>query len=276
MNQEIPRPQDPYVQGRSPRVEMTEEEFISRVHYFKALMDAIFGGLGFYEFWGNEEYCFDNIEIMLWYYFYSTEIVSSGEFEADKIYNSTYSLTRGIYYISPVLRQCYKFSEENEQQWIMLAQRLFNWQNLFYAVRENFLKYGEQIDEKSYGAYIRLQQGQDVVGMRLMSEFINLIFIRGLPPAKVIPRDGPTVTSSLFNLENTPEQDRFIELLLEMNSKKLDRNEMIDAYLDEKRQKEFLMSKNKGPRVGEGIPGTSRGKFLYPLWPYDYSVNVIA
>ena len=91
------RYQDPYVKGKSPRVGITEEEFLDYVHYYKALMDAIFDGLGFYEFLGNEEFCFDNIEIMLWYFYYSTEIIEGDQFEAEMVYNSTYSFTQGIY-----------------------------------------------------------------------------------------------------------------------------------------------------------------------------------
>jgi len=93
------------------------DEFVNDVDLFKGVVDAIFRGLGLDSFLNSEEACFDDLELMLWYYYYTYD----GIIVADELYNGTLSLTKAIGTTSPVLRKCYNFSEENEDQWTFLA-----------------------------------------------------------------------------------------------------------------------------------------------------------
>lgn len=99
------------------------------------MVSTIFIGLGLKDFLNNEEICFDQAELLGWYTFYSFDVYFQNEIDFDRIYNSTYSATLAFATISPVLRKCYNFSEENEDQWVRLAQRLFNAENLFISLR---------------------------------------------------------------------------------------------------------------------------------------------
>lgn len=93
---------------------------------------------------------------MLWYYYYSYE----GIIESDQLYNGSLSFTKGLGALSPVLRKCYNFSEENEDQWIILAERLFNFENLWEAVRENLISSYTEIDTLSWGAMLMYKSGR--------------------------------------------------------------------------------------------------------------------
>ena len=53
----------------------------------------------------NQQACFDNIELLMWYYYYSY----TGYLETDKPWNASVSAARGVATISPVLRGCYGF-----------------------------------------------------------------------------------------------------------------------------------------------------------------------
>jgi hypothetical protein len=93
-----------------PHVEQDNEEVLEDISFVKSLINAVFEGLGLNDFLGGEEACFDDLEVMLWYYYYSYE----GIFESSQVYNGTLSLTKALGQASPVLRKCYTFSEENE------------------------------------------------------------------------------------------------------------------------------------------------------------------
>ena len=77
-------------------------------------MRTIFTGLGLNEFLNNEEICFDQAELLGWYAFYSFDMYFYEEVNWERLYNSTYSATLALGTISPTLRKCYNFSEENE------------------------------------------------------------------------------------------------------------------------------------------------------------------
>ena len=58
------------------------------------------------------------------------------------------------------MRKCYNFSEENEQQWMFLAERLFNFENLWTAVKENLISSYTEIDTLSWGALLMFKSGR--------------------------------------------------------------------------------------------------------------------
>ena len=120
------------------------------------MVNAIFSGLGLDNFLGGEEQCFDDLELMLWYYYYSY----NGIIESDQLYNGTLSFTKALGTFSPVMRKCYNFSEENEQQWMFLAERLFNFENLWTAVKENLISSYTEIDTLSWGALLMFKSGR--------------------------------------------------------------------------------------------------------------------
>lgn len=72
---------------------------------------------------------------MIWYYYY----VYYGAFEMSDFYYTSYNFFLGLAKVSPVLRKCYNFSEENESQWVFLAERLFTFENLWRAVKGNLM-----------------------------------------------------------------------------------------------------------------------------------------
>ena len=57
----------------------------------------------------GEEACFDNIEKLLWYGYYSYEGLALSP--PTELYNATLSFTKMMGSISPVCRTCYGFSE---------------------------------------------------------------------------------------------------------------------------------------------------------------------
>ena len=59
------------------------------------------------------------------------------------------------------------------------------------------------------------------------------------------------------------EHGLFMDLLKKSKfNSNINKKEYIDEYL-----------KGRRPVVREGIKGTDRGKFLYPLWPQLFNVN---
>ena len=52
-------------------VQQDSEDTIEDISFIKELINAIFDGLGLNDFLGGEEACFDDLEVMLWYFYYS-------------------------------------------------------------------------------------------------------------------------------------------------------------------------------------------------------------
>ena len=146
---------------------MNEEEVKEHIHYagshpivtshsylhdlgIFAYVDSLFSGLGLNNVLNGQDVCFENIEIMYWYYFYSYYDL----IEAAELYTSTTSFLKGVATISPVLRKCYNFGAGNEAQWIKLADRLFDYENLWAAVKNNIIKSYSDIDRFSWGALL--------------------------------------------------------------------------------------------------------------------------
>ena len=148
------------------------------ISFSKDLLNALFSGLGLDDFLGGEEKCIDDLEVMLWYYYYTYE----GLIMSDELYNGTLSLTKGIGKISPVVRKCYNFSEDNEAQWVAIADRVFNIENLWVAVRENLISSYSQVDNLAWGALLYHYKDDYVSSLANFSKVINLIVIQGLEP----------------------------------------------------------------------------------------------
>ena len=89
--------------------------------FAKEVFTAILEGLGLDDFLSKEEFCIDQVELIIWYSYYSLEPFTHAEVDLTYLYNATYSFTRAVGTISPVLRKCYVFSESNEEQWVLLA-----------------------------------------------------------------------------------------------------------------------------------------------------------
>ena len=81
------------------------------ISFIKDLLNAIFSGLGLDDFLGGEDQCLDDLEVLMWYYYYTYE----GLLLSDEIYNGTLSFSKAMGTISPVMRKCYNFSEDNEK-----------------------------------------------------------------------------------------------------------------------------------------------------------------
>jgi CRISPR/Cas system endoribonuclease Cas6 (RAMP superfamily) len=136
-------------------------------------LNAIFRGLGLDDFLGGEEKCVDDLELMIWYYYYSYE----GYVMSDEIYNGTLSFTKGMGTVSPVMRKCYNFSEDNEAQWLILADRLFVRENFWNALKENLISSYSEVDNLSFGALIFFFKGDYVKSLEHISKMINLMII---------------------------------------------------------------------------------------------------
>mmetsp|Transcript_8885 Transcript_8885/g.15081 ORF Transcript_8885/g.15081 Transcript_8885/m.15081 type:complete len:110 (+) Transcript_8885:2-331(+) len=79
---------------------------------FKVYIDfitALFEGLGLTDFLQDEGFCFENIEIMILYFIFSYKKT----FEQAEIYLGFLDFFRGVSSVSPFLRKCYNFSQEN-------------------------------------------------------------------------------------------------------------------------------------------------------------------
>lgn len=150
-----------------------QSEIMEGIYFAKNLLNALFDGLGLDDFLGGEEACIDDIEVMLWYYYYTYE----GIFMSEELYNGTLSLTKGLGRISPVVRKCYNFSEDNEAQWVAIADRVFNIENLWVAVRENLISSYSEVDNLAWGALLLYYKKEYVASLANFSKAVNLIVI---------------------------------------------------------------------------------------------------
>lgn len=90
-----------------PNVTQDSTDIFNDVDFIKTLMNALFEGLGLNSLLGNEDVCFDTVELLLWHSYYTY----TGYFETGHIWNATISLTFVLSEVSPVVRNCYSFSE---------------------------------------------------------------------------------------------------------------------------------------------------------------------
>ena len=137
-------------------------------------------GLGLVEYFNNEEICVENIQVFMWYMYYSLEWWApppDQNMNLDYWYNATYSFTQMMGSISPVLRKCYTFSADNELQWVLITERIFNIENFLIALRQNLITSHTEIDDLSWGAFLKLYQGDKVEGFRLGAKMVNLMVL---------------------------------------------------------------------------------------------------
>ena len=73
------------------------QNFVNDWKYDQKVIGAIMDGLGFVDYFNDEEVCVDNIEIFMWYLYYSFEIFApppNQNINIDFAYNATYSFTK--------------------------------------------------------------------------------------------------------------------------------------------------------------------------------------
>lgn len=139
--------------------------FHDSIAYSRDILNALFDGLGLKEFLGGEEKCFTTLEDFLWYLYYAY----NGLYAGSELYDGFLNIAKAIGQISPVLRNCYKFSEENEKQWVLLADRLFVFENLFFAFKNNIVKFYGRIDKLSWSFFLKLRQENYVDATKKLS-----------------------------------------------------------------------------------------------------------
>ena len=138
------------------------------------MINVVFEGLGFTDMLNGEEVCFDNIEKFLWYGFYFYDGFAMVPVET---YNATLSFTKMMGMISPVCRTCYSFSEENQQNWLLLGKRLFSVENLYLAIKRNLISSYSTIDSLSWGSYVKFKKKKWLDASYDLSKMINLMII---------------------------------------------------------------------------------------------------
>ena len=99
-------------------------------------MLVTFDGMGLTSMLDAEEPCFTQVEKLIWYAYYACYGISVSPIV---LYESSVSLTNFFGTLSPVARNCYHFSKENDEKWRLLLNRIFNWKNLYYALKNNLL-----------------------------------------------------------------------------------------------------------------------------------------
>ena len=103
-------------------------------------------GLSMYDFLNNEQECIRQVDLMVSYSYYAVNMWTYLKPDYDYLYNSTYSFTRATGTLSPLLRKCYKFNNDNSKQWFLLGERLLNFNALFLAIRQNLIYSPTEID----------------------------------------------------------------------------------------------------------------------------------
>jgi len=105
-----------------------------------------------------------------------------------------------------------------------------------------------------------------------------LLIIQGLEPEelKYDPINNPLVGSvhkSILETRGkyTKKQNIFMDILKTMNAGEYDREEYIEDYLHRKRMD---LHEGKPNVMADQVAGLPRGSFLYPAWPYPFTVNI--
>ena len=167
------------------------------------MMNALFEGLGLKTLLGNEEVCFDTVESFLWHSYYSY----TGYFETNQPWNASISFTFLLAEVSPLMRNCYSFSQANQNQWVALGARLFSPSNLWNDIKQNLINSHEDVDAASWGSFIKTSKRDYISSVRYSGRLIYLIFIQGLD--SWAQNDTVNVTSTAYNKHNDP----FLNLL---------------------------------------------------------------
>lgn len=191
-------------------------------------------------------------------------------FDENQLYMGTVNLLRAIGTISPVLRKCYNFSESNEEKWVELSTRLFNFWNLWEAIRNNIIEVYAEIDLLSWGAFLSNKKELTIPLFSNISKIVNLLVIRG------VGQEQTASVQSSNPIPLTPVQQKFVETLKRMNKAGLDREELIDEYMEQRsRESSDNFEKWFFSNKGDEELKVSAYEFIFPNWPTPYTVNQV-
>jgi len=133
-----------------------------------------FDGMGLSAMLDAEEPCFTQVEKLVWYAYYACYGVSVSPIEW---YEAGVSATNFFGTLSPVARKCYHFSKENDEKWRLLFNRIFKWENLYYALKNNLLQSYSEIDHFSWGFFVNFKHGRYIEGMSDYGKLVNRFII---------------------------------------------------------------------------------------------------
>ena len=155
---------------------------------------------------------------------------------------------------------------------------MFNAENLWVAVRGNLISSYTEIDNLAWGALLMYKSDRLTDNLVLISKMISLLIIQGLEPEEIKydPINNPLVGSvhkSILDTRGkyTKKQNIFMDILKTMNAGEYDREEYIEDYLHRKRMD---LHEGKPNVMADQVAGLPRGSFLYPAWPYPFTVNI--